>query len=84
MLPLFAGKMNLSDEVDLEDYVARPDRISGSIMHCSFGSIKGAQVWDFDRLDCCDFFTINPLWVGDFGAEIKIVELFMSEWLSRW
>ena len=23
------AKMNLSDEVDLEDYVARPDRISG-------------------------------------------------------
>ncbi len=37
IVSLFAGKMNLSDEVDLEDYVARPDRISGSI-HCSFGS----------------------------------------------
>lgn len=24
------AKMNLSDEVDLEDYVARPDRISGA------------------------------------------------------
>ena len=24
------GRMNLSDEVDLEDYVARPDRISGA------------------------------------------------------
>lgn len=24
------GKMNLSDEVDLEDYVARPDKISGA------------------------------------------------------
>jgi len=24
------GKMNLSDEVDLEDYVARPDHISGA------------------------------------------------------
>ena len=24
------GKMNLSEEVDLEDYVARPDRISGA------------------------------------------------------
>lgn len=24
------GKMNLSDEVDLEDYVARPDRVSGA------------------------------------------------------
>ena len=24
------SKMNLSDEVDLEDYVARPDRISGA------------------------------------------------------
>ena len=23
------GKMNLSDEVDLEDFVARPDKISG-------------------------------------------------------
>jgi hypothetical protein len=41
---LFVGKMNLSDEVDLEDYVARPDRISGSIMYCSSGSIKSAQV----------------------------------------
>ena len=25
------GKMNLSDEVDLEDFVARPDKISGII-----------------------------------------------------
>jgi len=24
------GKMNLSEDVDLEDYVARPDRISGA------------------------------------------------------
>ena len=24
------GKMNLSEEVDLEDYVARPDKISGA------------------------------------------------------
>ncbi len=24
------GKMNLSDEVDLEDYIARPDKISGA------------------------------------------------------
>ena len=24
------GKMNISEEVDLEDYVARPDRISGA------------------------------------------------------
>ena len=28
-LNICVGKMNLSDEVDLEDYVARPDRISG-------------------------------------------------------
>ena len=27
---LFAGKMNISEEVDLEDYVARPDKISGA------------------------------------------------------
>ena len=26
------AKMNLSDEVDLEDYVARPDRISGKLL----------------------------------------------------
>ena len=24
------GKMNLSEEVDLEDYIARPDKISGA------------------------------------------------------
>jgi 26S proteasome regulatory subunit T3 len=24
------GKMNLSEEVDLEDYVARPDKITGA------------------------------------------------------
>lgn len=24
----FTGKMNLSDEVDLEDYVSRPDKVS--------------------------------------------------------
>ena len=26
---MLVGKMNLSDEVDLEDFVARPDKISG-------------------------------------------------------
>ena len=27
------GKMNLSEEVDLEDYVSRPDKISGAEIH---------------------------------------------------
>ena len=27
------SKMNLSDDVDLEDYVARPDKISGADIH---------------------------------------------------
>jgi 26S proteasome regulatory subunit T3 len=26
-------KMNLSDEVDLEDYIARPDKISGAVIN---------------------------------------------------
>ncbi len=25
----------------------------------------------FDRLDFPDFYTIKPLWVGDFGVKIK-------------
>merc|ERR1719203_927768 len=31
---VLTAKMNLSEEVDLEDYVARPDRISGAEIHC--------------------------------------------------
>ena len=30
MFSTITGQMNLSDEVDLEDYVARPDKISGA------------------------------------------------------
>ena len=26
--------MNLSDDVDLEDYVSRPDKLSGAEIHC--------------------------------------------------
>lgn len=29
-LQVCTGKMNLSDEVDLEDYVSRPDKISAA------------------------------------------------------
>ncbi len=39
------GKMNLSDEVDLEDFVARPDKISGII---SFkGKEKKYYLWSY-------------------------------------
>ena len=30
MFSTITTKMNLSDEVDLEDFIARPDRISGA------------------------------------------------------
>lgn len=35
------GKMNLSDEVDLEDYVARPDRISGADINSICQEVRG-------------------------------------------
>lgn len=34
------AKMNLSDEVDLEDYVARPDRISGADINAICQEVK--------------------------------------------
>jgi 26S proteasome regulatory subunit T3 len=49
------SKMNLSDEVDLEDYVARPDHISGAdinaicqevFFHCEIVNIILMNVFD--------------------------------------
>ncbi len=33
--------------------------------------LKGAQVWKFSSHGFFDFYTIKPLWVGDFRAKIK-------------
>jgi hypothetical protein len=30
--------------------------------------LQGAQVWDFGRLDCHDFYTIKSSLVGAFGV----------------
>ncbi len=39
---------------------------------------KGVQVWDFDRSDCHDFYTIKSLWVGYFGVKILIKYLIFG------
>ncbi|XP_040513019.1 26S proteasome regulatory subunit 6B isoform X1 [Gallus gallus] len=52
------GKMNLSEEVDLEDYVARPDKISGADINsiCQEGGMlavpgrRGAAVGTWGHL----------------------------------
>ena len=36
------GKMNLSEDVDLEDYVARPDRISGADINAICQEVSGS------------------------------------------
>ena len=41
------AKMNLSDEVDLEDYVARPDKISGADINAIVQEV---------RIQCCTFY----------------------------
>ena len=33
MFSTITGKMNLAEDVDLEDFVARPDKISGADIH---------------------------------------------------
>jgi hypothetical protein len=33
--------------------------------------LKVPKCENFHRTDFCYFFTIKPLWVGDFGAKIK-------------
>lgn len=47
------SKMNLSDEVDLEDYVARPDKISGADIN-SICQEVGALFLSFRRLTLQD------------------------------
>lgn len=38
------AKMNLGDEVDLEDYVSRPDKISAAEVSCFYShSVVGVQ-----------------------------------------
>ena len=49
------GKMNLSEEVDLEDYVARPDKISGADINAicqEVGKTCTANSDSFSRLNC--------------------------------
>ena len=38
------GKMNLSEDVDLEDYVARPDRISGADINAICQEVNAVSV----------------------------------------
>ena len=33
-LQVLTAKMNLGEDVDLEDYVSRPEKISGAEIHC--------------------------------------------------
>lgn len=41
------SKMNLSEEVDLEDYVARPDRISGADINAICQEVYILYLWYF-------------------------------------
>ncbi len=49
------GKMNLSEEVDLEDYVARPDKISGADINaiCQEAGMQAVREnrYDYDTSD---------------------------------
>ena len=68
------AKMNLSEDVDLEDYIARPDRISGADinaicqevlarLHCRLSaSVLEAQKW------------ITSVWFGFYSCCKNIVE----------
>jgi len=48
------GNMNLSEDVDLEDYVARPDRISGADINaiCQEVSVVYSSVFIFFSVPC--------------------------------
>ena len=61
MFSTITGQMNLSDEVDLEDYVARPDKISGADINSICQEVQYLDLiyWltDWDQLEsieiCC-------------------------------
>jgi 26S proteasome regulatory subunit T3 len=45
------GRMNLSDEVDLEDYIARPDRISGADINSICQEVREHSLWSWHALE---------------------------------
>ena len=61
MFSTITGQMNLSDEVDLEDYIARPDKISGADINSICQEVQYLDLiyWltDCDQLEsieiCC-------------------------------
>ena len=50
------GKMNLNDDVDLEDYIARPDKISGADINAicqEVGYFLEFPYFNFNMVDHC-------------------------------
>jgi hypothetical protein len=41
-----------------------------SLLYRDFGHLKVPKCEIFDRSDFHDFYSIKPVWVGDFGAKI--------------
>lgn len=50
------SKMNLSDEVDLEDYISRPDRVSGADINAICQEVTTAS-GKHDGCGACGFFS---------------------------
>ncbi len=45
----------------------------------AFKTLKVPKCEIFDRSDFHDFYSIKPVWVGDFGANINLLLYFRGE-----
>lgn len=67
------SKMNLSEEVDLEDYVARPDKISGADINAICQEVGSLQYLQFN-------FTLSKNFIYQFskGRKCSNQNLFLK------
>lgn len=69
-------KMNLSEEVDLEDYVARPDRISGADINAICQEVMLRLTFFF----CINIFLIDIIFIYTYG--FKLLVKFFSKYVG--
>jgi len=67
------AKMNLSDEVDLEDYVSRPDKISAAEVSCFFLSHLRFMYKFLKLIAKFHFLTYLQAWGGNFNSIIDML-----------
>ena len=74
--------MNLSDEVDLEDYVARPDRISGADINSICQEVSFKQFLFSAHAQILSFHSLNNTYFLLFAFMSSFNIVFLPGWYA--